>query len=187
VGWLQDRMREDLELRGRRPQTIRLYLLAGRNLARFHRRSPSDLTEEDVRTYLVDLVRRVKPRTFNVYLSGIRFLYQVTLRRPEVVAHFKQAKFGVEAPIVLSGTEVERLLSGLKKEKYRVLLMLTYGAGLRIGEALRLEVTDVDAKRMMLIIRTTPRRPTPTTTCPRDDGHPRRPPPAAPPSCRSTG
>jgi integrase/recombinase XerD len=158
LGWLQDRMREDLELRGSRPNTIKLYLLAARGLAHFHHRSPADLNEEDVRKYLLYMVPRVKPRTFNVYLAGLRFLYRVTLQRPEVVANFRQRKEDTEAPTVLSGTEVERLLSGLKKEKYRVLVMLTYGAGLRIGEALRIEVGDIDAKRMMLNIRQAKRR-----------------------------
>ena len=63
-----------------------------------------------------------------------------------------------DSPTVLSGTEVERLLSALKVEKYRVLVMLTYGGGLRIGEALRLEIGDIDAKRMMINIRQTKRR-----------------------------
>jgi len=62
-------------------------------------------------------------------------------------------KTPMRLPRVLSGVEVARLLAALPTERYRVMGMLAYGAGLRVGEIVRLEIGDIDAKRMVLHIR----------------------------------
>jgi integrase/recombinase XerD len=59
----------------------------------------------------------------------------------------------MHVPVVLSGTEVERLLGAITSERHRVAAMLAYGAGLRVGEICNLHVEDVDPKRMVLRIR----------------------------------
>ena len=59
----------------------------------------------------------------------------------------------MHVPTVLTGVEVERGLSALTSERHRAVVMLAYGAGLRIGEACRLRVEDIDAKRMLLHVR----------------------------------
>jgi len=55
--------------------------------------------------------------------------------------------------VVLSGSEVEAVLGAVKSTTYRAVLMTTYGAGLRINEACRLHVEDIDSKRMLIHVR----------------------------------
>lgn len=152
---LRERMEADLRLRNLRPLTQVHYLRAARQLAEFHMRSPEELGEQEVREYLLHLQdeRELKPSSIHVYVAGLKFLFNVTLKRPEVMANFRGPKVPRKAPEVLSGTEVETLFRAIKAVKYRAILMTTYGAGLRIGEACRLETKDIDSRRMLIHVR----------------------------------
>src|SRR6516225_3904337 len=83
MGQLRDRMEQDLILKGFRPTTRRNYLLYGRRLAAFYRRSPEELGEADIRGFLLHLVQvdGVAPSTYRQVLAALRFLYTVTLGR----------------------------------------------------------------------------------------------------------
>jgi site-specific recombinase XerD len=147
-------MREDLALRGMSETTIRTYLGCARRFAEHFSRSPRAMGNGEIRAFLLHLTeRRVRPRTFNVYVGALGFLYRVTLERPEDFARIPFMRVPMHVPTVLTGVEVEQILAALANEKQRAIVMLAYGAGLRICEACRLRVEDIDAKRMLLHIR----------------------------------
>jgi integrase/recombinase XerD len=159
MGKVQDKMREDLELRGAPPNTVDTYLRCARKFVQHFDRSPATMGAMEIRQFLLHLVRekKVKPATVNVYAGAVKFLYRVTLGRPEEVAAIPRMKVPMRLPNVLSGTEVERLLGAITTNKQRAMALLAYGAGLRVSEIVKLEVPDIDAKRMILRIRTTKR------------------------------
>jgi len=148
-------MREDLELRGLRPNTIDPYLRCARRFVEHFALPPARLGAAEVRRYLLHLLHEAKvtPPTVNTYAAALRFLFRVTLKRPEVVADVVRLKTPMHLPRVLSGTEVERLFAAIPTLKHRAIVMLAYGASLRVSEVARLEVGDIDAKRMVLHIR----------------------------------
>jgi site-specific recombinase XerD len=152
MGVLKERMEADLKLRNLRPGTQEIYLRCARALAKFHMRSPAELGEEEVRAFLLSLrdERKLSPSTLKVHVAALKFLYEVTLQRPEVVRSVPTPRVPQKLPQILSGTEVEALLGAVCSLKYRAILMATYGAGLRIGETCRLKVEDLDSKRMVL-------------------------------------
>jgi integrase/recombinase XerD len=147
-------MREDLALRAMSENTIITYVGFARRFAEHFGRSPSGMGAAEIREFLLHLVeRRVRPRTFNVYAGALAFLYRVTLERPERVAKLPHMRVQMHVPTVLTRIEVERILNALESDKHRAVVMLAYGAGLRISEACRLRVEDIDAKRLLLHIR----------------------------------
>jgi integrase/recombinase XerD len=152
---LRDKMREDLALRGMRPNTIETYVRCARRFAEHFGRSPCAMGAKEIRTFLLHLidVRKVSPSSFNVYAGALKFLYTVTLDRPEKVARMPRMRVPMHVPVVLSGSEVVRLIGALGSAKHRALVMLAYGAGLRVGEVCNLRVEDIDPKRMVLAIR----------------------------------
>jgi site-specific recombinase XerD len=152
---LRDKMREDLQLRGLRPTTIDTYLRCARRFVEHFALPPAKIGAAEVRGYLLHLLKDAKlaPQTINLYAAAIRFLFRVTLERPEVVADVVRLKVPMHLPRLLSGTEVERLLAAIPTLKHRAMVMLAYGAGLRVGEIARLEIGDIDAKRLVLHIR----------------------------------
>jgi integrase/recombinase XerD len=155
MGQLRERMRQDLLLGGYRLQTIERYLARAHNLVAYFRRPPTEIGAEDIRRYLLHLLedRHYQPGTMKGVLGGIRFLYTVTLRRPEVVAWFKFPRQARTLPDILSATEVEGLLGCIEKLQHRALIMAAYGAGLRVTEACRLCVQDIDSRRGVIHVR----------------------------------
>ncbi len=151
---LRDKMREDLALRGMSANTITKYVGCAKQFAEHFDRSPCRMGAAEIRAFLLHLVREGRSAsTFNVYAGALRFLYTVTLERPEEIARMPRMRVPMRVPVVLSGIEVERLLSAIVSERHRVAAMLAYGAGLRVGEICKLRVDDIDPKRMVLRIR----------------------------------
>lgn len=150
MGELRDRMTEDLRLRGVAASTLRTYVRCARKLAVFHRRSPTELGEAEVRAFLLHLERTLSAATRQVYTAAIKFLYRVTVRRPEVVAHLPSVKVPKRLPRILSGSEVERLLRAMHSLKYRAIIMVAYASGLRMTEAVSLRPGDIDSRRHVI-------------------------------------
>jgi site-specific recombinase XerD len=97
--------------------------------------------------------RKAAPSSFNVYAAALKFLYAVTLDRPEIVARMPRMRVPMHIPVVLTAVEVSQLLAALTSDKHRAMVMLAYGAGLRVSEVCKLRVEDIDPKRMLLHIR----------------------------------
>jgi len=110
--------------------------------------------EAEVRQFLLHLAteRKVGPATRKMHVAALKFLYEKTLRRPEVVAHIPWPKVPQGLPDILSGTEVDQLLTTIGSTKHRAIVMTTYGTGLRIGEVCGLQVGDIDSRRMLIHI-----------------------------------
>jgi site-specific recombinase XerD len=160
MGQLQDRMIEDLTLRGSAPGTTSAYVRYARAFVAFYRRPPTELGEEHVRAWLLHLLRekRRSQRTVNVHIAALRVLFTVTLRRPEVMEHIRSVRTPFPQPDIPSGQQVRALLDAAPSLKHRAMFMLLYGAGLRVSEMLRLTIADVDSARMVLHIRDTKNR-----------------------------
>ncbi len=155
MGKLRDKMQTDLELSGLADNTITTYLRCCRRFAAHFRRPPETMGGDEIRECLLHLqqVGGLANGSCNVYRGALCFLYRVTLGRPEEVSNLPKRKVRKKVPVVLSGSEIERLLSAIRCPKYRAIVMLGYGAGLRVGEIRSLEVGDIDSKRMVLHVR----------------------------------
>jgi len=148
---LRRRMIEDLRLRNRSPRTIEAYVLQVARFAQFHGRSPEPLGPEEVRAYQVALVESgASWARFNQTVCALKFLYRVTLKVDWSVEQIPYAKKPRRLPVVLSQDEVKRLIAAVEHPEYRIALLTTYAAGLRISETVALRAEDVDSARMML-------------------------------------
>ncbi len=155
MGIVHDRMAEDLRLKNYRQSTQAEYLRCAGHFIDYFDRSPMRLSEPEIREFLLHLTDEKKgsPATVKMHVAALRFLYSVTLKRPEKVAGFVWPKVPHPLPDILSGAEVERLLNAVESPKHRVILMAAYGAGMRIGEACSLATVDIDNERMVIHIR----------------------------------
>jgi len=148
------RMAEDMKIRHLAPATIDAYTYHVGRFAEFLARPLSDATPDDVRRFQLHLIeeRQVGWSSFNQAVCGLRFLYSVTLPKPWPVAMIPFGKRPRRLPVVLSAEEVEALLSCTRNLKHRTFLTTLYAAGLRLSEAARLTIPDVDSHRMQLRI-----------------------------------
>jgi integrase/recombinase XerD len=152
---LRRRMLEDLQLRGLAPTTQQCYLDAVRQLAHHYRRSPDQLSDEELRQYFLFLLneKKVAESTFRIHLYGIRFLYERTLQRPWPVFELIRPRPRQKLPVVLSPQEVRSLLALVQRSKARMCLQMIYACGLRLREGTQLQVSDIDPQRMLVRVR----------------------------------
>jgi integrase/recombinase XerD len=152
---LRRRMIEDLQLHGYARGTQASYVRAVRLLAEHYRRSPDQLTEEQIRGFFLHLIRQrhlTRP-TLVMYRAAIRFFYETTLRRPLPVFDLIRPENRRKLPVVLSRQEVRRVLHRIRDSRDRMCLTLIYSCGLRLREGTRLQVRDIDSQRMMVHVR----------------------------------
>ncbi len=151
---LRQRFIEDMQLRGLAPTTQRSYLHYVAEFARYYNTSPEKLDLEAIRQYEIHLLneRKMSPQSVNTFLSSVQFLYLVTLEMPWGKNSFPRVRIASTLPVVLARKEVAEFFDHVPSVKYRAALMLCYGAGLRISEAVAVKVTDIDSKRMLIRI-----------------------------------
>jgi integrase/recombinase XerD len=148
---LRRRMLEDMAMRGLREDTQRNYVRFVRSFAAFLRRSPDTAMPEDIRRFQVQQAESgVQPPSINCSVSALRFLFTVTLDRPDLSRRLVLVRYPLKLPTVLSVEEVGRLLQCAPGPKHRAALGTAYGAGLRVSEVAALKVGDVDSTRMLI-------------------------------------
>ena len=148
---LRQRMIDDMTLRKLSPKTQAAYLRAVVRFTRFFGQSPDLASPEDLRRFQLYLVETgASPTTINATLTGLGFLFGVTLECPAALKRTSRVRQPQKLPRVLSVEEVARLLAGAKNPKHRAALAVAYGAGLRASEVVQLKVTDIDSARMIV-------------------------------------
>ena len=149
---LRRRMLADLQLRGLAPRTQQCYVEAVKHLTQHYRRAPDQISEDELRQYFLFLIndKKVAESTFRIHLYGIRFFYERTLQRPWPVFDLVRPRHIQKLPVVLSLREVRFLLALVERPKARTCLQLIYACGLRLTEGTHLQVSDIDAQRMLV-------------------------------------
>jgi len=150
---LRQRMIEDMCLRKLSEKTQSGYIRWVKHFTRFLGRSPDTATAEDLRRYQLHLSESGTSRiSLNASLTALRFFFEVTLGRGELMAKTSHVQVPRKLPVVLSPEEVERLLDAAPGLKYQAAPSVAYGAGLRVSEVVALRVDDIDSKRMVIRI-----------------------------------
>jgi integrase/recombinase XerD len=151
VSPLRQRMIDDMRMRKFDGKTQIHYIRAVRRLTAFLKRPPDTATAEDLRAFQLHMVNTgTAPPTINSTLSGLKFFFDVTLGRGELMVKMQPVPQPRPLPVVLSCDEVARLIAAAPNAKYQAALSVAYGAGLRAAEVCALKVTDIDSERMTL-------------------------------------
>ena len=149
---LRQRMLEDMQLRNLSAATQRSCIHYVSEYAKYYWINPEKLGLDDIRNYQLYLKeqRQLSPPSINTFVSAVQFLYTVTLDMPWSNTQFTRMKVSEKLPVVLSQSEVTQLLRHVGILKHRAVLMLCYGSGLRISEAVSLKVEHIDSARMLI-------------------------------------
>ena len=149
---LRKLMLDELQRRNYAQNTVRTYVKAIEDFARYFGKSPERLGPEHIREYQVHLFRNRKLAAGTVEGRGaaLRFLYVKTLRRPYLPDQIPFPKRARRLPTVLSPEEVALLIDCAKNLMHRAILMTLYATGLRRAELCRLKVVDIDSERMVI-------------------------------------
>lgn len=152
--WHQ-RMQADLVVAGLADRTQEAYLRAVRQLGEYYNGTqPEDLTEQQVKDYLLWMrtEKRAAPGTLKIAIGGLRFFYRQTCNLNwKVLDRFRIPK-EKKLPNVLTALEVKRIMHAIRQPRFQAYFWTVYSCGLRLNEALALQVGDVDSERMRIHI-----------------------------------
>ncbi len=146
-------MIEDMAARKLGHHSQRSHLYSCKRFAAFLERSPETATADDIRRFQLFLIESgASICNRNRIMTGVRFLFRVTLRRHDLAAEIYHLKEPQKVPVVMSQDEIKRLLAMAANIKLRAMLSLAYGCGLRAGEVVRLKVGDLDSAQNIIRI-----------------------------------
>ena len=150
---LRQRMIEDMSSRKLGTHTQRSHIHSCKRLAEFLKRSPDTATAEDIRLFQLHLAETgMSICNRNRIMTGVRFLFRVTLRRLDLAAEIYHLREPQKIAQVMSPDETRRLLAVASSLKARVALSLSYGGGLRASEVVRLKVKHIDKAQRIIRI-----------------------------------
>ena len=152
---LRQQLIQELVLRGCSPRTQEAYISAVYQLAKYYRRSPEQVTDQEIRAYLFHLAenRKLAASSRNQVTSGLRFFYSHVLHRPvePLTRVLPRVRREVRRPQVYAIAELEELFTvGCPHPRHRAFLMTAYGAGLRLNEACHLRPEHIDSARQQI-------------------------------------
>ena len=149
---LRQRMLEDLQLRGLSARTQECYTRAVRQLAEHYRKSPDQISEEELREYFLHLkqVKKYSRSTCTIALCGIKFFYEHTVHRDWPTIELVRPPQEHKLPVILSLEEVRRVLGLVRLLRHLVCLTTIYSCGLRLQEGIGLRVEDIDSAHALV-------------------------------------
>lgn len=146
MGHVRDRMEAAMKLAGLSASTRSHYIGAAKAFVKFAARPPEQLGQAEVWEFLLHQreVRNVSVGRYLVFLGALRYLFTVTLQRPDVMAGIPWPKMHRRRPEVMTRGEVARVLDAARTPFWRTYLTTAYAAGLRRMEVARLRTGDID-------------------------------------------
>jgi len=152
---LRKRMLEELQLRNYADLTIERYLEAVQSYARYFHRSPLRMGPEQIRDYLLHLVRdrKAAPNTLQVHRAALKFLYVKTLNQQWFDGRVARTRRRPRLPSILSPAEITRVLDHTRNLKHWTIIATFYATGMRCNELRHLKIGDIDSQRMVIHVR----------------------------------
>jgi len=149
-----EKLIEALQLNGKSERTQASYARTMRVLIEHYRKTPDLISEEELQEYFLHRrnVSKWRPNTMKSCYAGTRFFFENVLKRDWHILKIIKAKAEYRMPTVLTIEEVHNILAHVVIPRNRVFLTTVYSCGLRLREALNLQVSDIDSGRRMIHI-----------------------------------
>lgn len=146
-------MNVEMHARSYSPHTKRAYVNYNIALCKWLNKTPEAVTSYDIKRYLAYLnqTKNQATATINYNLSAFKFLYSQILKR-DTVREQKRPRQDKRLPVVLSKSEVKKIIDSEANNKHRLLLMMVYASGLRVSEAVNLRQQDIDFERKTITV-----------------------------------
>lgn len=148
---MQEQLNEierELKIRNYSPKTIKSYLYSIKEYFLFKKTELEKLDINNIKNFLLLCKEKnISAQTRNLFLNAIKFFYRI---KTNVKIDIRFAKKDNKLPVVLSRTEIKKIIETTKNTKHKLLLSLAYGSGLRVSEAVDLKVKDIDLEELII-------------------------------------
>lgn len=143
----------ELKLQGKSSKTIDAYARAIRRIVTYFDRCPDQVTPDELKLYLADLVDSRSWSTVKVDRNGLMFFWEYVLNKKWDWVKIVKPPQVRSLPDILTPQEVQRVIGSLEKLRYQTCLFTIYSLGLRLSEGITLKISDIDSARMKVHIR----------------------------------
>ncbi len=151
--YLYEQHLTNLKLQGKRPSTVDAYSRAVRRIAAYFDCCPDDLSTADLKQYFADLIESHSWSTVKLDRNGLQFFYKHVLKKQWEWLYIVRPPQVKRLANILSVDEINRIINATKQLRYQVVLLVLYSLGLRLGEAVALQIGDIDSTKMQIHIR----------------------------------
>lgn len=147
------RIENELKLRNYSQKTVKSYLACLSDYFRYIKTVKRDPELSLIKEYLLDKQKRgLSPQTINLSLNAIKYFYR-EIFKSRVSVDLKFAKTSTKLPVVLSRAEIDNVIGVIDNKKHRLIISLSYGAGLRVSEAVNLKIKNINLDELTLHIK----------------------------------
>jgi len=148
-----DKVEKNLRLRNYSPKTRKAYLFYIRDYIKFSKEAGIKDKQKAIEAFLLNKhEKKQSPQTINLALNAVKFLYAEVLKDPQKIS-MKFAKRNEKLPVLLSRSEIEKIIQATDNSKYRLMISLGYACGLRVSEVISLKVADLDIDELVVHIK----------------------------------
>ncbi len=149
---LLEKLKTELTIQGKSQKTKDAYLLHVRKFLEFIKKDPTQIDNQDIKSYLAKLMEReLKPRSINLNLSSIRFLNEYILKKPDLFDSIKSQKTSQKIPVYLTKDEIKKLLEVTKNPKHKLMMELMLTSGLRVSECINLKKENINEDNTLTV------------------------------------
>lgn len=147
---LLEKIKDELRLRNYSRRTIESYLICLKDYFKFAKIIKKDPDIPLLKKYLLGKQARGQaPQTINLHLNAVKYFYREIMKSHARI-DVKFAKTSKKLPVVLSRLEIEKIIETINNPKHKLMISLSYGAGLRVSEAVNLRIRDIDFDELTL-------------------------------------
>ncbi|MBU0958874.1 MAG: tyrosine-type recombinase/integrase [Nanoarchaeota archaeon] len=143
-----DKLRIELKISKNSDHTIRNYTKSNQELLNFHRKTPEQITPDDVKLYMSERLTEQAASTIIIFLSALRYAFSTILNK-DITQGIKRPKRERKIPAVLTKEEVRRLFEAIPTKKSKLMVSLIYACGFRVSELTHLKTSDLDFEEMI--------------------------------------
>ena len=150
---LLGKIENELKLRGYSRKTIKSYILCLTGYFRFIKNVKKDPDIHSIKKYLLEKQERGQSgQTINLHLNAIKYFYREICKSSTNIT-LKYYKTSNKLPVVLSKSELEKIIASISNTKHKLLISLSYGAGFRVSEAVNLKIKDINLEELTIHIK----------------------------------
>jgi len=149
-GYYLNQTERELKIRNYSAKTIKAYLACLKDYLLYSKQNFKNFNLNLIKNFLLKKQQKnYSPQTINLYLNAIKFFYREIIKSPQKI-DLKFAKRNNRLPVVLSRREIAQIIENIKNSKHKLLISLSYGAGLRVSEAINLKIQDIDLQELTI-------------------------------------
>ncbi|PKM91594.1 integrase [Candidatus Falkowbacteria bacterium HGW-Falkowbacteria-1] len=142
----------ELKIRNYSPRTIKAYLFALKKYFLFKKNNFNTFNEDKVKNFLLLYQGKISPQSQNIYIGAIKFYYY-NIAKINNKIDIKTPKKTKKLPVIFSRDEIDLIINSVSNPKHKLMLSISYGAGLRVGELVNLKIQDINSQELTVHIK----------------------------------